>query len=226
MPTASTSERPCFSVVDPDHATRLAVHRLVETMNLECRLFASGREFLESGAAERVGCAILEVRIPDINGLQIQDSLNTLRAPLAAVFLTGHATVSIAVRAMRNGAVHFLEKPFREHELWDTIQLALAVARQRRAALRQRELRERRLAVLTDKERSVLERMAHGRSNLAIARELDVCVRTVELRRRQLMKKLGLKSVVELVRFAATVNGKSASGPAGAEMHAHRLELL
>lgn len=205
----------CVFVVDPDRSAQRAVRGLVETMNLDCETFSSGREFLESRAFARPGCAVLEVRIPDVNGLQIQDSFSRRGEPLSCVFLTSHATVSIAVRAMRGGAVNFIEKPFREHELWDTIKEAIAVDGERRKTWNERHDCERRLTCLSDKEQSVLRMILKGCSPRTIATELEVCVRTVELRRRDLMKKLGLKSMLELVRFAAILANGHASVPAG-----------
>jgi FixJ family two-component response regulator len=219
MPKRKTTlpDDPCVSLVDPDKATQQSVRAVVETMNLECKVFASGRDFLESEVYLRPGCVLLEVRIPAVNGLQIQGTLSELGMPLSTVFLTSHGTISIAVRAMQNGAVHFLEKPFREHELWDTIQEAVALDAQRREAYRQRQECDQRLGKLTEKELWVLEMVAEGRSTRAMAGRMDVCVRTVELRRRQLMKKLGLKSIVELVHFAlVAMNGNSSVKPSAA----------
>jgi two-component system response regulator FixJ len=199
-------------VIDSDGATRDAVCRLAHTMNLQCEVYASGAEFLESDYLARPGCVILEMRIPDTNGLALQEELARSEATLPVVFLTAHGTVSIAVRAMRAGAVHFLEKPLREHELWDAIQDAVALdQRRRQLSQRQRQCRKR-LAELDPKEVRILEMIAEGQSKRAIAAEMQVCVRTVELRRNQIMKKLKFESIVELVHFALTAaeqNGRS-----------------
>ncbi len=193
---------PTVFVVDADGPTRDAIRDLAYTMNLRCKPYASGHEFLNAYAVWQPGCLVLEVRIPDINGFDIQERLAAQGATIPTVFLTGQATVSIAVRAMRAGALHFLEKPLRENELWDVIEEAILVDQKRRCALVQREELEDRLAKLTPKERQLLGMIARGKSKNAIASQLGVCVRTVELRRKQLMKQLGMSSLVELVHFA------------------------
>ncbi|MHC4401899.1 MAG: response regulator transcription factor [Planctomycetota bacterium] len=193
---------PTVFVVDADGPTRDAVRDLVHTMNLQCEAYALGRDFLDSYTDSRPGCLVLEVRIPDINGFEIQDRLVSRGDATPVVFLTSQATVSIAVRAMRAGALHFIEKPFRENELWDTIQEAMALDRQRRYESMHRAGLQKRLEQLTQKERHVVEMIAQGKSKKAIAADVGVCVRTIELRRNRLMKKLGMSSPVELVRFA------------------------
>lgn len=193
---------PTVYVVDADGPTRDGIRNLADTMNLRCEAYASGRRFLNAYDNGQFGCVVLEVRIPDVNGFEIQEWLRAQGSEIPVLFLSGQATVSMAVRAMRSGALHFLEKPFREHELWDAIQEAVALAKERRGrATCHREL-DRCLAALTAKERKTLTELAEGRSKAAIASEAGVCVRTVEVRRRNLMKRLGFKSPIELMRFA------------------------
>lgn len=196
------NNEPTVFVVDADVPTRDAVRDLASLMNLQCEAYSSGLEFLNAYAPSRPGCLVLEVRIPGINGLEIQQRLAAQGAAIPLVFLTAQPTVSIAVRAMRAGAMHFLEKPFREHELWDTIQEALLFDDRRRSASAERRKLEQRMAALTSKERLVLGMIAEAKPNKAIASEMGVSLRTVELHRKHLMKKIGLHSSVELVRFA------------------------
>jgi two-component system response regulator FixJ len=162
---------PTVFLVDADKSTRKAVCDLASTMNLRCEAFALGQEFLDSYTPSQSGCLVLEVRIPDVNGLDIQDHLRAQGAVIPVVFLTGRATVSIAVRAMRTGAMHFLEKPFRDHELWDAIHEAIVLDEKRRRALKERQERERELAAITLKERHVLKMIAEGKSKAAMASE-------------------------------------------------------
>jgi FixJ family two-component response regulator len=211
---------PTVFLVDADAPTRDAVRDLVYTMNLPCEAYTSGRDFLEAFDPSRPGCIVLEVRIPDINGLQIQERLAAERAVIPLVFLTTQTTVSIAVRAMRLGAVHFMEKPFREHELWDTVQEAISLDARRRRAAERREMIEGRLARLTPKEQQVLGMIAEGKSKQTIAAEVGISVRTVELRRSRLMKKLGLGSLVELVVFALGASNGHAESFCATEMSA------
>jgi FixJ family two-component response regulator len=189
-------------VVDPDGPTRDAVCNLVALMNLRCRPYALGHEFLEAYSSAQAACLVSEVRIPDLNGFEIQKRLAARGSVTPIIFLTAQATVSIAVRAMRAGAFHFLEKPFREHELWDTIQEAILLDEQRRCVSTERRKLQSRLARLTPEERELLEMIAQGKPKKAIASQMDVCVRTIELRRSQLIKKLGVGSLMELVHFA------------------------
>jgi two-component system, LuxR family, response regulator FixJ len=139
---------------------------------------------------------------------------------LPVIFLTSHATVPIAVRAMRSGAFHFLEKPIREQELWDVIQEAVAVDQEKREAAREAAAFRERMTSLSFKEEQVLRLIAEGKPNRAIAKELDLSLRTIEVRRNTLMKKVGVKSPEDLLRFALMAcNGrafvKDQSGPNG-----------
>lgn len=194
-------DTPIVFVVDPDAGIRDAVRELAHLMNLRCQTFASGEAFLEAHGDSSPGCAILEVRIPGISGLEVQERLAASYPHLTTIFLTGHATVSMAVRAMRAGAVHFLEKPFREHELWDAIQQAVGVSRSRWKNWHETQTLRERLGQLTVKEREVLKLMAEGRAKRTIASQLNICMRTVEIRRNQLMRKLGITNLAELIHF-------------------------
>jgi len=196
------NRQPTVYIVDSDGPTRDAIRNLADTMNLKCQACASGQEFLESYKPSQPGCIVLEVRIPDVNGFQIQEWLNSQGAETPLLFLCGQTSVSMAVRAMRSGALHFLEKPIREPELWDAIREAIEVDKERRTRATACRKLARCLAALTEKERNTLAKIAEGRSKQAVASEAGVCVRTVEVRRRNLMKKLGFKSPVELLRFA------------------------
>lgn len=193
---------PTVFVIDADGHTRDAVRSLVYMMNLRCETHASGQGFLDGFSPSQPGCAVLEVRIPDINGLDIQSRLVARGAMMPLVFLASPSTVSIAVRAMRAGALHFLEKPFREHELWDAIQEAIALDRKRRAEHHHRQRLDGRLERLTAKERQILEMIALGKPKKLMAAELGVCVRTIELRRNDIMRKLDVTTATDLVRFA------------------------
>jgi FixJ family two-component response regulator len=189
-------------VVDPDPATGARVKEALDGSSLRCEAYCSGREFFAAYDPRRPTCLVLEMRIPDMGGLQLQRRLAANGSPLPLVFVTSHADVSMAVEAMRGGAVHVLEKPVRPMELWSAIQEALAREESRcREQEHQREMRER-VAALTQKERQVVQLLAEGKSIKAMARSLDLCVRAVELRRRGLMEKLDLHSPLELMRFS------------------------
>ncbi len=200
--------RPTVFVVDRDRRTLSSVGNLARMMNLRCRAYTSGRKFLKEYNGSQPGCVVLEVKIPDLSGLEIQRRLAAEGHAATLVFLTSHRDVSIAVQAMRAGAVHFLEKPFRTRELWDAIEEAVRLDRQRRRAeQRQRKLRQR-LQAVTPKQRQVLKLIAKGKSTREIAANLGITVRGVELRRQALMKTLKAQSLVELVYYALVAAGK------------------
>jgi len=197
-----SSDEPLVFVVDEDTSTRGDVSTLVDTMHLECKTYGSPQEFLDAYDDSRPGCLVLEVRLPGMGGLQVQQSLSYAGSTLPVIFLTAHADVTVAVRAMRAGALHFLEKPFSEHELWDVIWEGILLSRKRqREAVEQNKLQER-LANLTAKDEEVLEMLAEGKTNRAIASELHVCLRTVDARRRNVMNKLAVETRPELLRVA------------------------
>jgi FixJ family two-component response regulator len=211
------STQPTVFVVDPDGPTRDAVRNLVSTMELQCEAYDSGQEFLDQFDPSRPGCVVLEVRVPGIDGLQIQKTLIERGAALPVVFLSGRASVSIAVHAMRAGALHFFEKPFRDYDLWTAVQEAVQLDHQRRLAkLRQEELDER-LGVLTEKEYAVLEMICEGRTKKAMAMEMGVSVRTIEHHRTQLARKLQVHSLAGLLHFAMSLKNGNGKGhaPAG-----------
>lgn len=216
-------EKSTVFVVDTDAHNRAAVSNLVRQMNLRCIEYDLGQKFLDAYDSSWAGCLVMEVRIPDLSGLQIQRCLAQKRATLPVIFLTGYADTSIAVQAMQAGAFHFLEKPFRDHELWDAIQEAVAWDLEiRREWVVEQEL-EARMASLTSKELDVLEKIVDGKPNRTIAEELDVCVRTIELRRASLMGKLEVESLPELLQLvgAAIVGDSQKSDGYMQHLHIH-----
>lgn len=193
---------PTVFVVDPDESSRSAVRAVAETVGLSCEAFDSAPAFFAAFDPLRPGCLALEVRLPGLSGLQVQQRLVQGAVPAAVIFLAAHADVSLAVRAMRQGALNFLLKPCGEQELCDAIQEAMAVDRKRRAAWLEQMQLEERLGTLNEKERYVLERIAEGKPNKAIASLARVSLRTIEIRRGRLMRKLGVRSPGELLRIA------------------------
>ncbi len=189
-------------VIDPDREVRTAVCDVINSSNLHCECCGTGREFLASYDDSRPGCLVLEVRIPDMSGYQIQRRLAESCSPLPLVFLSSTVDVSLAVELLRGGAVHYLQKPMRPVELLKAIHEALAIDRTRREASRRRQAIVESIAVLSSKERDVLRLVGEGKSNPQIAAELHLGLRTVELRRASLIKKLSLKSPLELFHFA------------------------
>jgi two-component system response regulator TtrR len=196
-PAMTTS--PTVFVVDPDEATQDSLRNLAGIMNLHCETYAVGQEFLDAYDPSQSGCVILEIKVPGINGLQIQQILAKRRSTLPLIFLCNQASVAIAVHAMRSGAFQFFEKPCREDDLWCAVQGAIQLDEQRRQARRREEEVEKGLARLTEKERIVLAMIAEGKTKLAMAADLGVSVRTVEYYRAQLLKKLRMSTQAGLL---------------------------
>jgi two-component system, LuxR family, response regulator FixJ len=201
-------EVPTVFVVDPDPSTGQTTRELLDGSGMGCELYRSGREFLTAYRDDRPGCLVLEQRIPDMSGLQLQHRLAASGAVLPLVFVTASPDVSTAVEIMRGGAVHVLEKPIRSIELLEAIQEAIALDRSRRLAKNHQTRLKNLTDALTRNERQVLELIAAGRSVKAIAAELELCVRAVELRRKSLMKKLEVESSLELMRFSVIAQRK------------------
>ncbi|MHC4406168.1 MAG: response regulator transcription factor [Planctomycetota bacterium] len=193
-------------VVDRDPLARSAVRHAAGLLNMQCEPYVSGGEFLDALDPSKPGCVVLEVRLPDMSGFEIQRHLLVEAPAMPVVFLAGRATVSIAVRAMRAGAIHFLEKPVRENELWDVLHEAAHVNQRRRRSHRQKERSIRRLGALSDKQRQLLDMILAGDSNRAMASKLGVCLRTVELRRAKLSQTLQVESLTELLQLALVAN--------------------
>jgi FixJ family two-component response regulator len=204
---------PTVYIVDDDPDMRDSLRWLLKTVGLRGVTFASAEQFVREFAAEGPACLILDVRMPGTGGLDLFEELTERGVKIPAIFITAHADVPMAVRAMKSGAVEFLEKPFNAQVLLDKVQRAIRDDADRLA--RQAALAEfrARLGKLTGKEREVLEMIRDGRPNKEIASRLEVTPRAVEMRRASLMKKLGVGSLPELLRLAIGLDGSSASLP-------------
>jgi two-component system, LuxR family, response regulator FixJ len=197
------SRLPTVFLVDPDGLSRDAITKLAGLMNLDCEAFETGQEFVAAFDPTRPGCLVTEIKVPGMNGLQIQQRLRDLGSTLPVIFISSGPSVSIAVNAMRSGALHFLEKPVRENDLWNAIQEALQLDEWRRQVMLLKSEVDQLVAMLTEKEQTVLEMIADGLAKSAIASELGVSVRTVEHYRTQLMRKLQTNSLADLMQFAS-----------------------
>ena len=216
---------PTIFVVDPDEATRDSLRNLAGMMNLHCEAYALGHDFLDaySGAPERSGCLLLEIKVPGINGLQIQQILLKRRATLPLIFHCAQSSVAIAVHAMRSGAFQFFEKPCREDDLWRAVQEAIQLDEQRRQIKLREDEVECSLAALTEKERFVLEMIAEGKTKLAMSAELGVSIRTIEYYRAQLVKKLRSSTQAGLLRLL--IGAKSSAPSIADPWHADKSQI-
>jgi len=196
------AKTPNVFVVDPDPLTGSLVNDLLEGFNVMVHVYPSGRGFFAAYNEDQVGCLVLEQRIPDISGLQIQQRLCAQNQRLPMVYVSSSWDISTAVAVMRRGAIHVLEKPLRSMELLDAIQEGLAKdQKERRKLAENRRVRES-IAMLTQKERQLVSLIAATKSTKIITAELGICARAVELRRHAIMDKLGLDSSLELIKFA------------------------
>ncbi|MEX0871006.1 MAG: response regulator [Aquisalimonadaceae bacterium] len=189
-------------IVDDDPAIRDSIARLLETENIQTRTYPSAMSFLSDYAPGGAECLIVDVRMPGISGLELQDRLNQHGYTLPVIVMTGHADVPMAVRAMKAGALDFIEKPLNEHHLLRGVRAALQAATQAHEQRLREQTMTARMILLTDREREVLRRVVAGRYNKVIAAELRVSVSTVETHRRNIMRKLRANSLYELVRIA------------------------
>jgi FixJ family two-component response regulator len=185
-------------VVDDDETVRDSLRFLLESLRLAVRTHASAREFLSAYDAGQSGCLVLDVRMPEISGLQLQEELAQRGIRIPIVMVTGHGDVPMAVRAMKSGAFDFLPKPFNGQGLIECVQRALAADVSYRQEDSQRRVAAEQLRLLTSREREVLNQLLAGRSNKLIARQLAISVKTVEVHRRNVKEKMAVHSVAEL----------------------------
>lgn len=188
-------------VVDDDEGVRASLRSLLKSVGIAAVAFPSAQEFLASYHASQAGCLLLDIRMPGMNGLELQIELNLRSAMIPVIFLTGHGDVPMAVEAMQHGAFDFLEKPYREQALLDSVQRALAKDRLNREALEKHDRSRAGLNSLTAREREVLDLMTQGKSSRAIAVELNLSQRTVEAHRAHVMDKMAAGSIAQLVRM-------------------------
>lgn len=193
---------PIIHVVDDDASLRTSMVELLDAAGFRARAYASTGEFLLEPPADEPGCVLLDVRMPGPSGLDLQAGMRRHGINLPVIFLTGYADVPTSVRAMKAGAVDFLEKPVTRETLLEAIRRALDYDSEQRAAREDVRRRSTHLEVLTTREREVFDRIVAGKLNKQIADELGVSLRTVKAYRAQLMIKLGVNSAAELGRLA------------------------
>lgn len=200
-----TTEPSTVLIVDDDEAIRESLELLIGSLGIATRSHESGTDFLAADPPAGPACVLLDVRMPDMSGLEVQERLLEIRPDLPVIFLSGHGDVPMTVRALKNGAVDFLQKPgFNRSELLECIQQALRLHAERRRRRDSQRATEERLARLTRREREVMELVVAGEPNKNVAARLGISERTVEIHRGHLMKKLAVRSVAELVRLCGT----------------------
>jgi FixJ family two-component response regulator len=205
-------DEPTVFVVDDDAAFRKSIAWLVGSVGLPVETFADAASFLERARSGVRGCVVADLRMPGMSGLDLQAELGRQGAPISVIVITGYGDVPAAVRAMKAGAVDFLEKPMSGQDLLDRIREALARDATSRAARSRRAELEARFARLTARERQVLREVVAGKSNKLVAAELGVSPKTVEVHRAHVMEKMGALSLADLVRAHLALEGEPATG--------------
>ena len=188
-------------VVDDDRAIRDSLTGLLEASGYRTRAYESARAFLASADVDSHGCVIADIRMPDMDGLELQAEMNARGSRLRVIVMTGHGDIPLAVRAMKAGAVDFLEKPYDTAVLLEAVRRALSKPRDERSPTEISPEARAQLDSLTPREREVLDMIVAGKLNKSIAYELSISQRTVEVHRARLMKKMGARNMAELMRM-------------------------
>lgn len=196
-----TKPQPTVFVVDDEETIRRSLSLLLDSVGLRFECYRSAVEFLEAFDADRPGCLLLDIRMPGLSGLDLQKRLGEMHSVLPIIFLTGHADVPLAVRAMQAGAFDFLEKPFNDQDLLDRTHAALEYDAANRSERGQRRVIAERLGHLTTREKEVMRLIVDGHPNKIVADRLSISERTVEIHRARVMTKMQAESLPELVRM-------------------------
>jgi two-component system response regulator FixJ len=192
-------------VVDDDALVRRSLEATLSLAGFKVVQFVSAQQFLAQITPSQLGCVLADIRMPGMDGLALQEELSKRHASMPVIIITGHADVSLAVRAMKAGALDVLEKPFSNEKLITQVKSALAVAADKATEASLRERRSQKLQALSDRERDVLKLIVEGYSNREIATALAISPRTVDIHRARVMEKLGAGSLAELVRMTVTI---------------------
>lgn len=190
-------------IVDDDSAVRDSLAWLLKSRGFKTQTWASGADFLADGASLRYGCLVLDIRMPEMSGVELFDRLRQIDCPLPVIFLTGHGDVPMAVQAIKDGAFDFLEKPVNEDRLFDRVSSAMALNTSNERSKDVADAISQQIEQLTARERDVMELVLAGKLNKVIADELGIAMRTVEVHRSRIFEKMGVRSAVELSQLLA-----------------------
>jgi len=197
---------PKVFVVDDDQAVRDSLGLLLRSMGQKARLFDSAQAFLDDYDPNMAGCIVLDIRMPGMSGMELQQKLKTMHCTVPIIFVTGHGDVPMAVEAMHHGAFDFIQKPFRDQELLDRINQALTWDQEHRSDEDYRRGVLERFQSLTPREREVMDCVVRGLANKVIAMDLSLSQRTVEIHRARVMEKMNARSLADLVRMSLLVS--------------------
>ena len=204
--TTEAPVRPTIYIVDDDDGMRRALVTLLSTVGYPTAAFSRAADFLAKYTADDPGCLVLDIRMPEMSGLELQQQLNRMGSMLPVIFITGHGDVPMAVQAMKEGAFEFIQKPFREQDLLDRINHALQLDAENRKEQARRSEVAKRVETLTPREREVMGLVVEGEANKVIAIDLGLSERTVEIHRAKVMEKMGARSVAHLVKLHLTLS--------------------
>ena len=201
-------ERAIVHVVDDDASIRGALEGLFDSMGLRAQSYATARDFLTRGVEDRPGCIVIDIRLPDMNGLDFQAQLTEMGVRLPVVMMTGYGDIPMSVRAMKRGAVDFLSKPFHDQDMLDAVMAAIERDRERRLVEDDVSQMQHRFGTLTQRELQVMQLVTAGKMNKQVAGELGISEITVKIHRGAAMRKMGARTLADLVRMADAVKPK------------------
>ena len=206
-----TEEKAAVYVVDDDPSVRKALQRLLRSADYDAKTFASAPEFLDFTCPDIPGCLILDIKMPELSGLELQERISEKGISLPIIFITGHGTVPASVKAFKAGAMDFLQKPFKEGELLDAVFRAIEKHRRLRREQKEMKALHSRLETLTPREREVFSLVVSGLLNKQAAFDLGITEKTVKVHRARVMQKMGAQSLADLVRFAEKLGIRSSA---------------
>lgn len=197
----NSHRQPTIFVVDDDEAMRDSIHWLLESVNLDTRMFSCASDFVASCEPDEEGCLLLDIRMPGMSGMELLEVLKFSGIALPVIIITGHGDVPMAVRALKHGAFDFIQKPFNAQDLLDRINAALELDRENRRRAQEIERRRAYFAALTEREAEVVELLVAGDASKVIAQKLNISPKTVDIHRANIMRKLNVRSVVEIAQL-------------------------
>jgi FixJ family two-component response regulator len=203
-----TNERAIVHVVDDDASVRGALEGLFDSVGLDSQTYVSARDFLATSLADKPACVVIDIRLPDMNGLEFQSQLTQMGVRLPVVMITGYGDISMSVRAMKRGAVDFLTKPFRDQDMLDAVMAAIERDRQRRKVDDDVSQMQQRFETLSPREQQVMLLVTAGKMNKQVAGDLGISEITVKIHRGAAMRKMNARTLTDLVRMAEVVKPK------------------
>ena len=218
MQGKSVGQSPTVYIVDDDPAVQQALRLLFRSAGYRAELFSSAVQFLEAYHRNMTGCILLDVRMPGMSGLELQEALNARLSLLPVIFMTGHGDVPMAVAAMQSGAIDFIQKPFDDQELINRVAQALSQDAHTRGVLEEKHEIRKRLESLTPREREIMDMVVNGMANKVIAGDLKLSQRTVEIHRARVMEKMSAGSLAHLVRMVIAVTDLDVTMPSIARL--------